>query len=313
MADGPNGGSAVENADTKGRPSPRALRPLVPYALRYKGAHRRRARFPTLAAAATLTVPYGVRQMIDHGFTTQSAGAVNAYFSAMVAVVAVLALASGLRFYFVTTLGERVVADLRSDVFRHLTGLDASFFDRARTGELLSRLTADTTKLKATFGTSASVALRNFFMFVGAIGLMIYTSPKLSGTGSRRHSNNRPAAFCGRTRGAQEIARRTRHARRGKRLCGGEPCRRAGHAGFRRRGGDQRALQGRCRRGFRCGTRCDERPRHVDDYRHIPRLRQCRGSPLARRPRRPRRTHDGRRTSRNSCSMRCSARARSAN
>ena len=181
MADGLNGGGAVENADTGRRPSPRALRPLVPYALRYKGRIGAALISLTLAAAATLTVPYGVRQMIDHGFTAQSAGAVNAYFSAMVAVVAVLALASGSRFYFVTTLGERVVADLRSEVFRHLTSLDASFFDSARTGELLSRLTADTTQLKATFGTSASVALRNFFMFIGAIGLMIYTSPKLSG------------------------------------------------------------------------------------------------------------------------------------
>jgi ATP-binding cassette, subfamily B, bacterial len=162
------------------RPSPYALLPLVPYALHYKGRIAAGIVALTLAAAATLTVPYAVRQMIDNGFREQSAGTVNAYFSAMVAVVAVLALASGGRFYFVTTLGERVVADLRSEVFRHLTNLDATFFDSARTGELLSRLTADTTQLKAAFGTSASVALRNFFMFVGAISLMIYTSPKLS-------------------------------------------------------------------------------------------------------------------------------------
>ncbi len=167
-------------AALEGRRSPRALLTLVPYALRYKGRIVASLLALTLAAAATLAVPLALRRMIDSGFTEQSAGTVNAYFSAMVAVVAVLALASGSRFYFVTTLGERVVADLRGEVFRHLTSLDATFFDTARTGELLSRLTADTTQLKAAFGTSASVALRNFFMFVGAISLMVYTSAKLS-------------------------------------------------------------------------------------------------------------------------------------
>jgi ATP-binding cassette subfamily B protein len=164
----------------EGRRSPRALLTLVPYALRYKGRIVASLLALTLAAAATLAVPLALRRMIDSGFTEQSAGTVNAYFLAMVAVVAVLAIASGSRFYFVTMLGERVVADLRGDVFRHLTSLDATFFDSARTGELLSRLTADTTQLKAAFGTSASVALRNFFMFIGAISLMVYTSPKLS-------------------------------------------------------------------------------------------------------------------------------------
>lgn len=181
MSDALTDASAEAAAVAARQHAPRALLPLVPYVLRYKARIAAALVALTLAAAATLTVPYAVRQMIDNGFTGQSPGAVNAYFSAMVAVVAVLAVASGARFYFVTTLGERVVADLRSDVFRHLTTLDASFYDSARTGELLSRLTADTTQLKATFGTSASVALRNFFMFIGAISLMIYTSPKLSG------------------------------------------------------------------------------------------------------------------------------------
>ncbi len=87
--------------------------------------------------------------MIDAGFSVQSTGTINSYFGAMIGVVGVLALASGSRYYLVNTLGERVVADLRSAVFRHLSSLDASFFDSARIGELLSRLTADTTQLKA--------------------------------------------------------------------------------------------------------------------------------------------------------------------
>ena len=98
----------------------------------------------------------------------------------MGAVVLVIALAAASRYYLVTTLGERVVADLRRDVFAHLTGLDASFYDRARIGELVSRLTADTTQIKSAFGSSASQALRNLFMFVGSTALMVYTSPKLS-------------------------------------------------------------------------------------------------------------------------------------
>ena len=92
----------------------------------------------------------------------------------------VIALAAAIRYYLVATLGERVVADLRRDVYAHLTGLDASFYDTARTGELISRLTADTTQIKAAFGSSASIALRNLFMFVGSTALMVYTSPKLS-------------------------------------------------------------------------------------------------------------------------------------
>ena len=157
------------------------LKPLAPYALRYKFTIIMAMAALIVAAGATLTLPLAVRGMIDHGFSADSAGAVNAYFGAMILVAATLAVASATRYYFVMTLGERVVADLRTDLFKHLVSLDASFFDTAKTGELLSRLTADTTHLKAAFGSSASVALRNFFMFLGAIVMMIATSPKLAG------------------------------------------------------------------------------------------------------------------------------------
>ena len=157
------------------------LKPLAPYALRYTFTIVMAMAALIVAAGATLTLPLAVRGMIDHGFSADSAGAVNAYFGAMIMVAATLAVASATRYYFVMTLGERVVADLRTDLFKHLVSLDASFFDTAKTGELLSRLTADTTHLKAAFGSSASVALRNFFMFLGAIVMMIATSPKLAG------------------------------------------------------------------------------------------------------------------------------------
>jgi ATP-binding cassette, subfamily B, bacterial len=158
----------------------RALLPLLAYGRRYKGRALAALAALTTSAAATLTVPFALRRMIDFGFSKDSGGAINVYFLAMGAVVIVIAVAAAVRYYLVATLGERVVADLRRDVFAHLTGLDASFYDAARTGELVSRLTADTTHIKAAFGSSASIALRNLFMFVGSTALMVYTSPKLS-------------------------------------------------------------------------------------------------------------------------------------
>lgn len=163
------------------RTSLSALLPLVPYALQYRGRILAALFALVMASAATLTVPLAVRRMIDDGFSSAGSGLINSYFLAMVAVVGVLALASGLRYYLVITLGERIVADIRAGLFAHFTRLDASFYDTAKTGELVSRLTADTTQIKSAFGASASVALRNFFMFIGAIIMMVLTSPKLSG------------------------------------------------------------------------------------------------------------------------------------
>ena len=157
-----------------------ALKPLLPYVFAHRGRIAAGLVALALASAAMLVVPVAVRRMVDFGFSEENAGMIRVYFLGMMGVVAILALASGARFYFVTTLGERVVADLRADLFAHLTRLDASFFDSEKTGEIASRLSADTTLLKATFGSSASVALRNIFMFVGAIAMMVATSAKLS-------------------------------------------------------------------------------------------------------------------------------------
>ncbi|QFU15450.1 ABC transporter transmembrane domain-containing protein [Microvirga thermotolerans] len=157
-----------------------ALKPLLPYALAYKGRILAALAALLLASAMTLAMPVAVRRVIDLGFTEQGRGLVNAYFGILLLVVGLLALASASRYYFVITLGERVVADLRSAVFRHLTSLDPAFFDQAKSGEIVSRLTADTTQVKSAFGASISIALRNLFLFVGAVVLMIVTSPKLS-------------------------------------------------------------------------------------------------------------------------------------
>ncbi len=174
--------SADANAATKAHRAPLgALKSVLPYAMRYRGRIGAALVALVIASAATLVVPIAVRRMVDFGFSDSNTGFIRVYFLAMLVVVAVLAIASGARYYFVMTLGEQVVAELRSDLFAHLTRLDPGFFDAEKTGEIASRLSADTTQLKATFGSSASLALRNLFMFVGAIAMMVVTSPKLSG------------------------------------------------------------------------------------------------------------------------------------
>jgi ATP-binding cassette subfamily B protein len=156
------------------------LRILVPYAMRYRGRILLALIALLVASTATLVVPVAVRRMIDFGFSEERIGLIDQYFGVMILVVAVLAIASASRYYLVTTLGERVVADVRSAVFSHLTTLSAPFFDTAKIGELTSRLTADTTQIKSAVGSSVSVALRNVVLFAGSATMMVITSPKLS-------------------------------------------------------------------------------------------------------------------------------------
>ncbi|HXK53309.1 MAG TPA: ABC transporter transmembrane domain-containing protein, partial [Hyphomicrobiales bacterium] len=165
----------------KGRARLRPLAQMWPYVARYKG--RLIAALVALLAAsgATLIIPVAVRRVIDHGFSRANAEFVDQYFAVMMAVVALLAVASASRFYFVTWLGERVVSDVRSAVFAHILNLSPSFYDRSQTGEVISRLTADTTQIKAAVGASMSIALRNLFLLIGAMVMMVVTSPRLSG------------------------------------------------------------------------------------------------------------------------------------
>jgi ATP-binding cassette subfamily B protein len=159
----------------------RPLLALAPYMARYRGRVTLAFISLTVAAITTLVVPIAVRRMIDFGFTPEGIARINSYFSVMIAVVAVLALASASRFYLVMTIGERIVADLRRDVFAHLMSLSPAFFDSSHSGELISRLTADTTQIKSAVGASVSIALRNLMLFIGATAMMVITSPRLSG------------------------------------------------------------------------------------------------------------------------------------
>src|SRR5262249_18836520 len=133
------------------------------------------------AAAATLVLPATVRPMIDHVFSGGDLAHIDRYFVALIAVVAIMGITSATRFYLVTWIGERVVADVRERVFSHVLSLSPRFFEITRTGEVLSRLTADTTLIQTLVGSSISVALRSMVMAVGSLALMAVTSPKLAG------------------------------------------------------------------------------------------------------------------------------------
>ncbi|WOH65646.1 ABC transporter ATP-binding protein/permease [Bradyrhizobium sp. BWA-3-5] len=171
----------LTQSPAKTRARLRPLLALAPYVARYRGRALLAFISLTVAAITTLVVPIAVRRMIDFGFSPEGIALINSYFSVMIAVVAVLAAASASRYYLVMTIGERIVADLRRDVFAHLVSLSPAFFDSARSGELVSRLTADTTQIKSAVGASVSIALRNMMLFIGATAMMVITSPKLSG------------------------------------------------------------------------------------------------------------------------------------
>jgi ATP-binding cassette, subfamily B, bacterial len=185
LVDPPDQPSLIEEPLTQvpaeGRAKLRPLMALAPYVARYRGRAILALISLTVAAITTLIVPVAVRRMIDFGFTPAGIAMINSYFSVMIVVVAVLAAASASRYYLVMTIGERIVADLRRDVFAHLISLSPAFFDSARSGELISRLTADTTQIKSAVGASVSVALRNLMLFIGATAMMVFTSPRLSG------------------------------------------------------------------------------------------------------------------------------------
>jgi len=132
------------------------------------------------ASVSLLLIGQAIRFLLDYGFSAGSDN-LSQYFIGLMAVVVGLAFASFARYYLVSWIGERVIADIRTAVFSHILKLSPSFFEVTRTGEVLSRLTADTTLIQTVIGSSVSVALRNVLSFVGGLALLVYTSPKLAG------------------------------------------------------------------------------------------------------------------------------------
>jgi ATP-binding cassette, subfamily B, bacterial len=135
----------------------------------------------TLAAVATLVLPVAFRNLIDKGFAEAGRGHIDAYFLALFAVAVVLGFATAARFYLVSWLGERVTADIRKAVYAHVLRMSPAWFETTQTGEVLSRLTTDTTLVQTVVGTSLSMGLRNLFLLVGGMAMLALTSPQLTG------------------------------------------------------------------------------------------------------------------------------------
>ncbi|WP_040151650.1 ABC transporter transmembrane domain-containing protein, partial [Xanthomonas citri] len=165
------------------RPSPLrklgSLRTLWPFIQRQRGLFVAWMVALTISAAATLSLPAAVKRMIDQGFSGDAQ--INQAFALLFVVSVVLAVATAARFYFVALLGEKVVADLRGRLYAHLIGLDAGFHDRSRSGELVSRLSADSELLRGLIGSTMSVALRSVATVIGSVVMLFVTSPRLAG------------------------------------------------------------------------------------------------------------------------------------
>lgn len=174
--------NAAESASRQGTFA--ALARLLPFLRPYRRQFMLAGIALVVAAAATLAIPYAFKQMIDHGFGAAAGGRsienVNATFLALFGVAAVLGVATAARFYMVSWLGERVTADIRSAVYRHVVQQSPEFFESTRTGEVLSRLTTDTTLIQSVVGTSISLALRNTLLFAGGLAMLFVTSAKLT-------------------------------------------------------------------------------------------------------------------------------------
>lgn len=169
----------VAEQDRKRR-SLKPLKRMIPFLARYKLLVAGALFSLVFAAVTALAVPMAMRGVIDHGFSGTNASYINHYFGALVFLALLLGLASGMRYFFVISLGERVVADLRNAVFSHVTSLSPEFFDRTQSGEIVSRIAVDTTQIKSTVGATTSTALRNIILGIGALIMMVVTSPKLS-------------------------------------------------------------------------------------------------------------------------------------
>ena len=167
-------------AQRQGRRDIRPLGRLAPFLRAHWGDATWSLIFLLCSTSATLSLPAAIRQVVDNGFSSASAARLNNTFLVLVGVAAVLAIATALRFYFIAKLGERVVADLRAALYRHVLTLDPGYFLTVRTGEVLSRLTIDMTLVESMVGSTVSVALRNLLTLIGALVVLIFVSPSLT-------------------------------------------------------------------------------------------------------------------------------------
>ncbi len=157
-----------------------ALAGLWPFMAPYKALIAAAIGALILTACVSLVLPLAVRRVVD-GFETSAAELLDQYFAAALGIAGLLAVGTGLRYYLVTRLGERVVADIRKAVFDRMMGMSPSFYEQIMTGEVLSRITTDTTLILSVIGSSVSIALRNLLILLGGLVLLMLTSAKLTG------------------------------------------------------------------------------------------------------------------------------------
>ncbi|NKB22453.1 MAG: ATP-binding cassette domain-containing protein [Alphaproteobacteria bacterium] len=158
-----------------------ALRGILPYLKPYKAAIAGALVALTVAASAVLVMGVGLRALVDHGFSAGNEELLDNALIGLLVIIVTLTAATYARFFLVSWIGEKVVADMRRDVFNHILDLDSQFFETTRVGEVLSRLTTDTTLLQSVVGSQVSVALRNLLLFVGGTTMLVVTSPRLTG------------------------------------------------------------------------------------------------------------------------------------
>ena len=158
----------------------RALSALWPFLAPYKVWLAAAGGALILTAMISLVLPLAVRRVVD-GFETSAAQLLDSYFIAALCIALLLAVGTGLRYYLVTRLGERVVADIRTAVFDRMIGMSPAFFEKIMTGEVLSRITTDTTLILSVIGSSISIALRNVLILIGGLAFLFFTSAKLAG------------------------------------------------------------------------------------------------------------------------------------
>ncbi len=163
----------------KGKPA--LLKRLLPFFMPYKAQVFAASLALTSAAFFTLLMPVALRRVIDLGFDEEKAEYIDRYFLAMIGVAGALAIATSLRYYFVTKLGERIVTDIRRETYDHAIGMSPRFFETIRTGETLSRINTDTTLVQTLVASTVSIGLRNVLLLVGGVVMLLMTSAKLTG------------------------------------------------------------------------------------------------------------------------------------
>jgi ATP-binding cassette subfamily B protein len=174
-----SGNSAKDTEEREKSKKVGSLRGLLPFLKPYRTLMLLALLSLIVTASLSLILPLAVRRVVD-GFAVDQASQLDQYFGAAIGIAALLAFGTGCRYYFVTRLGERVIADIRISIYNKMIGMSPQFFERVMTGEVLSRITTDTTLILSVISSSVSIALRNLLIFLGGMVLMLLTSVKLT-------------------------------------------------------------------------------------------------------------------------------------